>query len=218
MTTNEQATKSGYSPKQSLVMAVVFLVVGLALGYVIRGARPGSGSAAQAKPTAPMAGLPANVPVPPGELKRMADEQAKPIVEKLKSDPKDPALLAQLGDLRFDAAQYKEAITYYGQSLELDPKNTRVRADMANAYAYTGDPDRAISEYQTALKYDPKQGLSLLNLGMVQWHDKGDAKSAVETWEKLKKVNPQFAKQVQIDNLIAKAKEHTSMPAPAQGK
>jgi tetratricopeptide (TPR) repeat protein len=148
----------------------------------------------------------------------MADEQAKPIAEKLKSTPKDPALLAQLGDLRFDAAQYKEAITYYEQSLALDPKNTRVRSDMANAYAYTGNPDRAITEYQTALKQDPKSGLCLLNLGMVQWHDKGDVKSAVETWEQLIKVNPQFAKQVQVEKLIAKAKEHATMPAPSGGK
>jgi tetratricopeptide (TPR) repeat protein len=89
---------------------------------------------------------------------------------------------------------------------------------MANAYAYTGDPDRAISEYKNALKYDPKHGLSLLNLGMVQWHDKGDAKSAVETWETLLKVNPQFAMQVQVEKLIAKAKEHINMPAPTEGK
>jgi tetratricopeptide (TPR) repeat protein len=199
-------------------MMVVFLVVGLALGYVIRGSRPGSGNATQAKPTVPIAGLPANVPDSPEQLQRMADEQAKPIVEKLKSDPKDPALLTQLGDLRFDAAQYKEAIKYYEQSLELDPKNTRVRADMANAYAYTGNPDRAISEYQTALKYDPKHGLSLFNLGMVQWHDKGDVKSAVETWEKLIKVNPQFAQQVHVERLIAKAKAHLNMPVPTEGK
>jgi cytochrome c-type biogenesis protein CcmH/NrfG len=215
MTTNERATKSRYSPTQSLVMAAVLLVVGLALGYVIRGSRSGPGNA---KPAAPVASMPASAPVPPEQLQRMADEQAKPIVEKLKSDPKDPALLAQLGDLRFDAAQYKEAIRYYERSLELDPKNTRVRADMANAYAYTGNPDRAISEYQTALKYDPKHGLSLLNLGMVQWHDKSDAKSAVETWEKLIKVNPQFAQQVQVEKLIAKAKEHLGMPPPTQGK
>jgi tetratricopeptide (TPR) repeat protein len=216
MTTNERATKSGYSSKQSLVMAVVLLLVGLALGFVIRGGHSGARNTTQAKPTAPLAVAPA--PVAPEQLKQMADEQAKPIVEKLKSDPKDPALLAQLGDLRFDAAQYKEAITYYVQSLELDPKNTRVRADMANAYAYTGNPDRAISEYQTALKYDPKHGLSLLNLGLVQWHDKGDVKSAVKTWEKLIKVNPQFAQQVQVEQLIAKAKEHARMPAPEQGK
>jgi tetratricopeptide (TPR) repeat protein len=199
-------------------MMVVFLVVGLALGYAIRASRPGPSTATQAKATVPIAGLPANVPTPPGELKRMADEQAQPIVEKLKSDPKDPALLTQLGDLRFDAAQYKEAITYYERSLELDPKNTRVRADMASAYAYTGNPDRAISEYRTALKYDPKHGLSLLNLGIIQWHDKGDVKSAVETWEKLIKVNPQFAQQVQVKKLIAKAKEHLNTPAPTQGK
>lgn len=218
MTTNERATKSGFTPAQQLlVMVVVLVVVGLVLGYyVIRGARPATGNATQAKPNAAAANLATNAPTSPEQLKQMADEQAKPIVEKLKSDPKDPALLAQLGDLRSDASQYKEAITYYEQSLAIDPKNTRVRADMANAYAYTGDPDRAISEYQTALKYDPKNGLSLLNLGMVQWHDKGDVKSAVETWKKLIKVNPQFAQQVQVEKLIAKAKEHLNMPD--QGK
>jgi tetratricopeptide (TPR) repeat protein len=177
-----------------------------------------AGNATQTKPTVPAAGSPADTPIAPGELKRLADVQAQPMMDKLKSRPKDPALLAQLGDLRFDAGQYKEAITFYEQSLALDPKNARVRSDMANAYAYTGNPDHAISEYQTALKYDPKHGLSLLNLGMVQWHDKGDVKSAVETWEKLIKVNPQFAQQVQVEKLIVKAKEHVNMPAPSEGK
>jgi tetratricopeptide (TPR) repeat protein len=222
MIANEQGTKSGFSPTQSIVfMLVVLVVVGLAFGYVIRGSRRGpskANNANPAKPSAPVASMPASVPVPPEQLQRMADEQAKPIVEKLKSDPKDTAALVQLGDLRFDAAQYKEAITYYERSLALDPKNTRVRGDMANAYAYTGNPDRAISEYQTALKYDPKHGVSLLNLGMVQWHDKGDVKSAVATWEKLIKVNPQFAEQVHVEQLIAKAKEHANMPAPTGGK
>lgn len=218
MVTNEGSTKTGFSPMQSLTMAVVFLLVGLALGSLIRKTHPAKNAAPVATASAPMAGLPANVPIPPAELKRMADEESKPILDKLKSNPKDAASLAQLGDLRFDAGQYKEAITYYEQTLALDPKNTRVRADMANAYAYTGNPDHAISEYQTTLKYDPKHGLSLLNMGMVQWHDKGDANAAVATWEKLLKVNPQFAQQVQVDKLIAKAKEHLNMPAPTQGK
>jgi len=219
MITNEQDTKSGFSPTQSLAMAVIFLIIGLTLGYVVRGSHPAKNAVPVATRNAPMAGLPANVQISPGELGRMADEQSKPIIEKLKSDPKDPALLAQLGDLRFDAGQYKEAITYYEQSLALDPKNTRVRADMANAYAYTGNPDRAISEYETGLKYDPKNGLSLLNLGMVQWHDKGDAKSAIATWEKLLKVNPTFAQQAQVDKLVEKAKEHANMASqPQAGK
>jgi len=216
MSTNEQGTKSGINPLRAMVIGLVFLIAGLGLGYVIRGSR--AAKPVTAVPAAPAASMPASAPVSGEQLQKMADEQAKPIVEKLKSDPKDPALLAQLGDLRFDAAQYKEAIKYYEQSLALDPKNTRVRSDMANSYAYTGDPDRAITEYQAALKQDPKSGLCLLNLGMVQWHDKGDVKSAVETWEKLIKVNPQFAKQVQVDKLIAKAKEHLTMPAPTGGK
>ena len=218
MVTNEVNTKKGFSPTQSIAMAVICLVVVLALGYVIRRSHLAKNVAPAAMQSTAVAGLPNNVPIPPAELKRMADEESKPLLDKLKSDPKNPAALAQLGDLRFDAGQYKEAITYYEQSLALDPKNTRVRADMANAYAYTGAPDRAISEYQTALKYDPKHGLSLLNMGMVQWHDKGDANAAIATWEKLLKVNPQFAQQVQVDKLIAKAKEHLNMPAPTQSK
>ena len=218
MIMNEGIRKSGFSSTLSLVMAVVFLVVGIAFGYVIRGFNPRTKNATMTTPNSSMAGLPANVPIPPGELKRMADEESKPILDKIKSDPKDPALVAQLGDLRFDAGQYKEAITFYKQSLALDPKNATVRSDMADSYAYTGDPDRAISEYQTALQYDPKHGLSLLNLGLVQWHDKDDVKSAVETWEKLIKVNPQFAKQAQIEKLIAKAKEHINMPVPTGGR
>jgi len=225
MMTTESAGKSRLTSAPLLLITAVFLLMAIGGGYLVRESRTRKSSSA----LTPNVGMPSNVsPAPartpetvvpqetPEQLKQMADQQAQPILAKLKASPTDPALLVQLGDLRYDAGQYKQAISYYEQSLALDPNNTRVRADMASAYAYSGDYDRAIAEYKTALKYDPKHALSLYNLGMVLWRDKGDTKDAVEAWETLLRANPQFAQQMQVSKLVEQAKQHAHMAPPGQ--
>jgi cytochrome c-type biogenesis protein CcmH/NrfG len=218
---NESTTNSNWTSTQAYVLAVICLLVGVAAGYLLRGSgstTPGAESATVA--TAPAAGaMPGGMPgagmgnqqPSPEQLKQMADAQAAPLLEQLKSKPNDPALLANIGNLYYDAQQYKDAIGYYTKSLASDPKDANVRTDMATAYAYAGDADRAISEFNTALKYDPKHGQTMFNLGMIEWQGKGDMKAAVDTWEKLLKVVPDYPDRAKVEQLIAKAKEHTTM-------
>jgi tetratricopeptide (TPR) repeat protein len=141
----------------------------------------------------------------------MADKQAEPLLAQLKSNPNDATLLANIGNLYYDAQQYKEAIGYYDKSLNADPKNVNIRTDLGTAYFYAGDTTRAISEFQTALKDDPKHGQTLFNLGMVQWQGKGDLNGAIASWEKLLKVAPDYPDRARVEQLLAKAKEHANM-------
>ena len=52
------------------------------------------------------------------QMKQMADKQAEPLLAKLKDDPKNADLLAQLGAIYFSAHQFKQATDYWGKSLE----------------------------------------------------------------------------------------------------
>jgi cytochrome c-type biogenesis protein CcmH/NrfG len=206
---SKQATSSGWTSTQAYVFAVICLLTGLAAGYFLRG----SGTAQPAAPVA-TSGAPAGMgegQPTPEQMKQMAETQAQPLLEQLKSNPNDAALLAKIGNVYYDTQQYKEAVGYYERSLNSDPKNPNVRTDMGTAYFYMGDADRAISEFEKALTYDPKHGQTMFNLGMVKWQGKGDAKGAVQSWERLLKDVPDYPERANVEQLIARAKQHSDI-------
>jgi len=195
-------------------MAVICLVVGVALGYLLRGSEPGAVSPSQAPQTASAepgpAGMQQQMPSL-DDLKRMADTQAAPLIEKLKSDPNNPGLLASIGNYYYDAQQYPTAINYYQQSLKLEPANANVRTDMATALWYTGDADTAISEFKKSLSYEPNKANTLFNLGVVKWQGKMDINGAVAAWQKLLETNPNYENKQKVLDLIAEAKKHSNL-------
>lgn len=212
MATNgsNKATNSGWTSTQAYVFAVICLLIGVLAGYFLRG----SGTPA-ATPVATTSGAPAGMgggqQPTPEQMKHMADTQAEPLLAQLKSNPNDPALLAQIGNVYYDTQQYKDAVGYYERSLNVDPSNPNVRTDMGTAYFYMGDADRAISEFEKTLTYDAKHGQTMFNLGMVKWQGKGDAKGAVEAWERLLKTVPDYPDRANVEQLIARAKQHSDI-------
>ena len=141
------------------------------------------------------------------QLKAMADKQAAPLLEQLKAKPNDPALLAQVGNLYFDAQSFPLAIDYYQKSLATDPKNSNVRADLGTSLFHTNDPDRAIAELDQALKDDPENSNALSNRGVVKWQGKNDVNGAIADWELLLKQNPNYARADQVRMSIEQAKK-----------
>jgi cytochrome c-type biogenesis protein CcmH/NrfG len=214
METNPTKNQRGWESMQAYLLAASCLLLGIAVGYFVRGsaAQVPATSANAAAAAAPGAPAGTQAQVTPAQLKRMADKQAEPLLAQLRSNPNDPGLLAQIGNVYYDAQSYKEAIQFYEQSLKADPTNANVRTDCGTAYYYLGDSDRALQEFQTALQYDPKHVQTMFNTGMVQWKGKGDVKTAVATWEHLLKIAPaDFAGRGQVQELIEKAKEHVTM-------
>jgi cytochrome c-type biogenesis protein CcmH/NrfG len=64
-----------------------------------------------------------------------------------------------------------------------------------------------------ALQVDPKYPNALYDLGMLKWKDQGDVKGAVEYWQRLLKTNPNYPGRAEVEQMIARAKEHAKMPA-----
>ena len=130
----QRASGPVWRPQQVYAMAVVCLLVGLALGYLFRGSQ----SLAPARPQA--AGTqPAAMPGPAGgqmpsleDMKTMADEKAAPLLEKLKSNPRDSDLLIQVGNIYKAAHEFKDAAGYYNKALQVDPRNVGIRTEMAS--------------------------------------------------------------------------------------
>jgi len=202
------------------VLSVICLLVGVAVGYLVRGsapARPGTAAATQASPgMGAQGGMSAtgNAPQPtPEQLRQMADAQAQPLLAQLKTDPNNAALLYQIGNLYYDAQQYPDAVKYYEDSLKINPKETDVRTDLGTAYHLMGQPDRAISEYDQVLKIDSKHANALFNEGMVKWQDKMDINGAVASWKRLLETSPNYPQRDRVEHLIAEAQQHMGMKA-----
>ena len=203
-----------WTSTHAYVLSVICLLVGVAVGYLVRGSAPSSSAATQAHAVAAES-FPASMPgaqQPAAEqLRQMADTQVQPLLKQLKSYPKNAALLYQIGNLYYDAEQYPKAVTYYEGSLKIDPTATDVRTDMATAYHLMGQPDRAIVEYDAVLKIDGKHANALFNEGMVKWQDKMDLNGAIGSWKRLLETHPDYAQRDRVEKLIAQAEQHLTI-------
>jgi len=207
-----------WRPMQVYVLAAVCLIVGLPVGYLLRGSAPEVPPGTVQTADVPGAPQPASAAMPAGpphsmptmqDMKRMADRKAEPLLAKLQSDPKNAQLLNQIGIVYRSAHQFKEAEGYFQQSLAVDAKNADVRTDMAACMFYRGDADGALKELEQALKYDPRHAGALMNIGIIKWKAKNDVPGAVASWEKLLKLNPDFSHRDEVERMIAEAKQNS---------
>jgi cytochrome c-type biogenesis protein CcmH/NrfG len=139
------------------------------------------------------------------EMKRMADKQAAPLLEKLKRNPNDTALLVQVAAVYHTTYQFKEAAAYYNKAAQLDPKNVATRTKLASSLYRGGDADGAISQLNQALTYDPKDANALFDLGIIRVQAKHDTKGAIVAWQQLLRANPQLSpdRKEAVQKLIA---------------
>ncbi len=140
-----------------------------------------------------------------GEMKQMADTQAAPLLEKLKSDPNNPVLLSQVGAIYHTTHQFKAAGTFYDRAVKVDPKNVALRTKLASSLYRDGDVDGAIAQLNQALKVDPKDANALFDLGVIKLHGKQDGKGALAAWQLLLKSNPQLSedRRATVQQLMA---------------
>lgn len=204
-TTSASGTWTG---RQAYLLAVFCLLLGVALGYLFRGSAS-VGSAQAATPAATQQGsVPQQQPDPNAQA--AVAQAAAPLLEAVNKDPNDFDSLVKLGNLYYDGQQFPNAIQYYERALAIHPDNPDVRTDMGTAYWYTGNAEKALAAMETSLKYRPGHPQTLFNLGWVRWQGKQDPKGAIEAWEQLLKANPDYPQKQQVEQYIAKAKEHAS--------
>jgi len=208
-TVNVADRNANWRPAQVYVMAAVCLVVGVLVGYLVRGSAPVTTAAAPSATTIQPAATGGNAPpkMPSlDDMKHMADKQAEPLLLKLKSDPNNADLLNQVGNIYRMTHQFDMAATYYQKSLDVNPKNVGPRTDLASCLFYKGDIDGAIAQLEKSLTYEPKHAGTLLNLGLIRWQGKKDAAGAISAWQQLLKFHPDFENRAGVEKLIAEAR------------
>lgn len=214
---NEPTTTSTGSARwpaaQVYWIASICLVAGLAIGYLTGG----SPSAPSTRTSVATAGAPhaaqgavngghaANHVPSLDEMKQVADKQAGILLEKLKTDPNNTALLVQAGDVYYRSHQFGDATGYYDRAVNADPRNVALRTKLSSSLYRSGDVDGAIAELNRALRYDPKDANSLFNLGTIRLQGKGDGRGALAAWQQLLKSNPELSpdRKAAVQKLMA---------------
>ncbi|HEV2349613.1 MAG TPA: tetratricopeptide repeat protein [Terriglobia bacterium] len=209
-----------WTSREAYLLAVICLLSGLALGYVVRGpstapAAPiAHGDAATTAPTPFENGPPSDMPggkiqLPAGS----SDMMAAPLLAALKADPKNADILIQLGNLYSDNRDNTKAIDYYQRALDQRPSDVNVRTDLGTSYWYKGDAEKAVAEYRRSLSINPTHPQSLFNLGVVLAGGLKDYAGAINAWEKLLKTNPDYPEKPRVLSLIEDAKTKSLGPA-----
>lgn len=214
--TLKTTSSDSWSAPQAAALLVICLLAGTAGGWLIRTST--ATLPTRQAVTYPAPAQVANTPGPANsglenggpsaeQLKQAAESEVAPLLEKLQADPNNAGLLANIGNIYYDAKQYSKAIQYYEQALKVQPADTSVRTDLGTSYWYTGDADTAISQFNKALTYDPNKADTLFNLGVVKWQGKKDGPGAIAAWQKLLATNPAYPNKDTVRKLIAQAQQ-----------
>ena len=110
------------------------------------------------------------------------------------------------------AQQLKSAQRYYEKSVAAEPKPD-ILNELAFVYVKLGDLDHGIRTLNQALTIDPKNPQVLYNLGYFEWNGKADPKAAIAAWQAFLKADPSSTKKAQVEQMLAQAKKHLSIPA-----
>jgi cytochrome c-type biogenesis protein CcmH/NrfG len=198
-----------WTAKEAYLLAAFCLLLGVALGYLFRGSASPAATQAVASTTTQQGSAFQKQQADPNAQAALA-QAAAPLLESVNKDPNDFESLVKLGNLYYDGQQFPNAIQYYERALVIHPDNPDVRTDMGTAYWYTGNAEKALAAMEMSLKYRPGHPQTLFNLGWVRWQGKQDPKGAIEAWQQLLKANPNYPQRQQVEQYIAKAKEHAS--------
>jgi cytochrome c-type biogenesis protein CcmH/NrfG len=106
---------------QAYIMAVICLLAGVLVGYFMRGSAPAT-PPPPVPQHSPIADAPQQMPSLE-DMKRLADKQAESLLANAQSDPKNPDLLNQIGNIYRVAHQFQTAESYYNKALEANPRN-----------------------------------------------------------------------------------------------
>ena len=177
--------------KESTLLVVVALLVGLLGGYLVFSIS-NAGKAQQ--PAPPMQ---AGSGSPTDYAQRIA--HAEKIVA---DDPKNLNAWISLGNDYFDTEQTQKSINAYSKALEINPNNPNVLTDQGIMYRKMGWYDKALANFEKANKYDPKHVQSLFNTGLVYALDLKEHVKARPYWKKVLEIEPDGPTAQQIKGMM----------------
>jgi len=184
--------------KETILIAVAALIVGLLGGYLVFNISTAGKSRQETPSIPPGAGSPT-------DYARRITEAEKIVAQ----DPKNLNAWISLGNDYFDTEQAQKAINAYGKALEIDPNNPNVLTDQGVMFRKVGWYDKALANFEKAQKIDPNHLQSLYNMGIVYAVDLKQPEKASATWSRYLKIDPSSATAIQIKGMMEKLKTET---------
>jgi len=191
---------------------LVFLVLGFAIGFAIfyPWTKQRAPDIVRAIPlpagavTEQEAAEPAAPPPDPARVERLQAE--------LRTNPKNFEALVEMANIHFDQKNFEDAIGLYSRALEVRPDMVNVRTDLGTALFYANRHDDAIAEFKRALELDPTHPQTLFNIGVAFLHGKNDVAGALQYWEKLVALNPNYPQVELVKEQIRVLREQQRTP------
>ena len=203
------STAKSWNRMQVCGLAVICLLSGIGIWHLARAPLQVSNVTRQVE--RPAVAHASDMKITPGQLKQAADKRAESLLALSKKSPDDPSLMAEIGRIYHQMRQFPMAAKYYEDSVRLKP-DAVVLVRLGGAYHFDGEDDKAIGAWDHALRLDPDNPDALFNIGFVRWHAQGNRQAAIAAWQQLLKTNPNHPKRAQVEELIARAKQHPEIP------
>lgn len=185
----------------NFVTGIAGILFGVIVGYIIGAGQTGGASAGVAPPDTRQEAAAA-----PAATSVVSDAELQAFRDILARDPKNAKAATDLANRLYDAGRYAEAIPYYQQAHALDPKNANISTDLGTALFYAGRPDEALEQLEQSLKADPTHAQTLFNIGIIRRDGKKDGKGAIEAWQRLLEIAPNYPEAARVRTLIAETK------------
>jgi tetratricopeptide (TPR) repeat protein len=201
----EPARRTGVWPDRFL-SAAIGILAGFAAAYLYLDRIP------QAAPADPHAGL---VGVGPGASRDLPGSgggtpslASDPVAQRRLADleaaaakePKNVALLVQLGNVAYDLEDWNKAVDAYERAVKAGAGDPNVLTDLGVAYRNVGNGEKALQMFSQALAKDPNHWPAAFNQAIVWGIDRGDKARAKDILNRIKKEHPEVKS---IDGLLA---------------
>lgn len=134
----------------------------------------------------------------------LLDKASDSIEKGLKIKPEDAAGYGLYGQILEGKLDWQGALSKYREAVRLDKTFANYWIKLALMQEKLNDENAAAESYRKALELEPENTLSLYYLGKI-YAKKGKTDKAIETLEKLLKINPNFEDAEQI---LQKLKEN----------
>jgi tetratricopeptide (TPR) repeat protein len=192
--------------RENLLFAIIGILLGFIAGFMIanamnqRMATPSAARTQNLPPDHPAIGD-SSAPAVPGQMQ--ADVQAA--LSKARGEPNNVDAQLKAAELYYQIQRYDQAIEYLIKANQLQPDNYETIANLGMVNMDAGHYEVAERWWKAALVKKPDDARVLDGLCFTQLQ-KGDAKAAEETMNKLAKADPNNQDLAQFRDKLAELK------------
>jgi len=108
---------------------------------------------------------------------------------RIDTEPNNPALHNNLGNLYVQRNWMEEAVSEYRKAIDLDPSSATAWNNLGTAFHKMGKRSAAMGAFERATKIDPRYALAWYNIGTIYDED-GDYDRSVEMYLKAASLKP----------------------------